>query len=329
MLVVAACRLPLLQKVERHCPVRCMASEILSTSTGPDADVVQLPDGTFFNHRLGALNVFEIDVDESIIDEAASLFFDSSSECTGEFGSPFSSVTDMEHTYDELLTRAGRFFVQRVSGWRSNIVWVAVDDHASFSKFESIFKRLELPQRFASIIPHIASPRLYSAFFVVRSWCDAHNFHTDYNSLVGTHALTLITPLRDYTERSSFQLTYKAAAAGGEILPNGQIAMGTANADGMRRTPALKRYEYRRGKAIVFGSGFEHSTEPGAGHDGEVHAYLCFTFGTDDQERWPQIAETLDMQSRIMQQPCGELRLSALGRAIEAALVDARSEDPP
>ena len=128
---------------------------------------------------------------------------------------------------------------------------------------------------------------------------------------------------REAEEEELDVVRHQAAAAGGEILPNGQIAMGTANADGMRRTPALKRYEYRRGKAIVFGSGFEHSTEPGAGHDGEVHAYLCFTFGTDDQERWPQIAETLDMQSRIMQQPCGELRLSALGRAIEAALVDA------
>ena len=86
-------------------------------------------------------------------------------------------------------------------------------------------------------------------------------------------------------------------------------------------TPVMKRYVYKKGKAIVFGSKFEHSTEPGAGQDGEQHAYLCFTFGTDNQERWPDIAQTLDTQSRIVMHPNGELSLSRLGLAIQK-LVD-------
>ena len=74
---------------------------------------------------------------------------------------------------------------------------------------------VELPQRFSSVIPHLSSPRLFSAFYVCRSWCEAHSFHTDYMRPVGLHALTLITPLRDYQETDSFQLTYKPAVASG------------------------------------------------------------------------------------------------------------------
>ena len=43
-------------------------------------------------------------------------------------------------------------------------------------------------------------------------------------------------------------------------------------------TSASARYEYKKGSAIVLGSSFEHSTEPGAAHaDDGIHAYLCFT----------------------------------------------------
>ena len=64
---------------------------------------------------------------------------------------------------------------------------------------------------------------------------------------VGTDALTLIAPLKDFPETDSFQLTYHAAAGG------------------------TQRYVYRKGKAIVFGSGFHHSTEPGESQAGEPH----------------------------------------------------------
>ena len=83
---------------------------------------------------------------------------------------------------------------------------------------------------------------------------------------------------------------------------------------------ARPRYTYRKGKALVFGSRFEHSTEPGAGQEGEQHAFLCFMFGTHDQAAWADISETMDAQARVVQEPDGELRLTALGRAIERAL---------
>ena len=85
---------------------------------------------------------------------------------------------------------------------------------------------------------------------------------------------------------------------------------------------ATRRYEYAFGKALVFGSGFRHSTEPGRAAAGtSLHAYLCFTFGTDEQRRWPEIARTLDTQSRVVKHPDGQLGLSHLGEEIQK-LVD-------
>ena len=100
--------------------------------------------------------------------------------------------------------------------------------------------------------------------------------------------------------------------------------LGTANAERLRERPNLRQYAYRKGKAIVFGSRFEHrsrpahrmpsasitltriaphhvsrSTEPGAGADGEAHAYLCFMFGTDEQAQWSDIAQTMDAQATL------------------------------
>jgi hypothetical protein len=289
----------------------------------PDPDVERLADGSFYNKRLGASNVWEVDVDPLIIDEASDLFYavGGDDEVTDTDGvgvgvsvsdPPFEDVTEMREPYLDLKTRVGAFFAQRVS-WESNIAWVSVDDARAFDTFDSLFRRLKLPELFAGVVPHSKTLRMYSAFFVVRSWCKAHNFHHDYKPPVGTDALTLITPLRDFGETRSFQLSYRADA------PNGQ--------DGHLRQPEhppqqseVRRYAYSKGKAVVFGSGFEHSTEPGAGLDGEAHAYLCFTFGTDQQERWPQIERTLGTQSRIVAQPDGELRLSGLGTELERAV---------
>lgn len=50
----------------------------------------------------------------------------------------------------------------------------------------------------------------------------------------------------------------------------------------------------------------------------QAHAYLCFTFGTDQQQRWGEISRTLGSQSRVAQRgqtkypfarssPCGHL----------------------
>lgn len=60
-----------------------------------------------------------------------------------------------------------------------------------------------------------------------------------------------------------------------------------------------------------------HSTEPGAAAEGETHAYLCFTFGTDSMASWSDITSTIGTQSRLVREPNGELALSAFGKDLE------------
>lgn len=143
---------------------------------------------------------------------------------------------------------------------------------------------------------------LFSAFYVVRSRCAERNWHTDYDFGVGVDAFTLITPLQDYTEQDSFQLSYVSV---------------DGNGDGDEADEACwRRYVYSKGRAIAFGDRFTHSTEPGVGHDGQQHAYLCFTFGTADPSRWPAIAETLNSQSRVLAGSDGAMQLSGLGEFV-------------
>ena len=90
----------------------------------------------------------------------------------------------------------------------------------------------------------------------------------------------------------------------------------------MLRGSSIARYEYKKGKAIVFGSEFVHSTEPGSAGDGrEPHAYLSFTFGSDDEALWPLVASAVvdSDQSRILASANGTMVLSALGEAMRDA----------
>ena len=116
---------------------------------------------------------------------------------------------------------------------------------------------------------------------------------------MGTDALTLITPLRDFDETDSFQLRYQShqqppARGGGGGGGGGGAEGGASAAVAAAAAPREeRRYAYQKGRAIVFGSRFEHTTEVGSGRDGQLHAYLCFTFGTDQQQRWAEISRTL------------------------------------
>ena len=275
--------------------------------------MVRLRDGLFYNERLGAHNVWEVELAPEHVDEAARIFFE---------GRPFDELRHDGEPYAAIETEGGdAFFAHRIANWQSDAAWVSADDEATLRKFESLFQRMGLPQAFAGVVPHRRTLQLYSAFYVTRTHCDAPNWHADYAARAGTHALTLIAPLADYAETDSFQLTYLARdrdacdAEGGEAEEEEWFA-GDADADGARR----RRYTYRKGRAIVFGSRFVHSTEPGAAKDGEMHGYLCFTFGTDEAAAWPQIAKTIDTQSRILLRPDGALRLSRLGEGIERAV---------
>ena len=134
-----------------------------------DPDVTSVADGLHFNSRLAAPNVWEVDVDEAAVDEAARIFTE---------GSPFASATAAGEPYETIESGVGPFFLQRIS-WRSDACWISVDAWRAYAAFLRIFERMRLSERFSTLV----SPqeiRLYSAFYVVRSHCEAHNFHVDY-----------------------------------------------------------------------------------------------------------------------------------------------------
>lgn len=147
--------------------------------------------------------------------------------------------------------------------------------------------------------------------------------HVDYVAGVGVNALTLIAPLKDYPQAEGFQLLYEQQTEEAEVEAAEDAEKRDAEAT--KLDPVMQSYQYKAGRAIVFGASFRHSTEPGCAADDEPHAYLCFTFGSDRPEHWPLISQTIDGdQSRVLARPDGALVLSRLGRRLAEEEASAR-----
>jgi len=267
----------------------------------PDIAVECNEAGRYFNTRLMAPNAWEVCVDPSLIDEAAAMF-----EAI-EGGAGRRAVEIDRH--ERLVSSDGRAYFITRPDWNSDITWVAVDDSPTFAVYQRLFERLAIPQRFAGVVT--GNPRLYGAYFVVRSKCDSTNLHTDFEAEALSDCFTVMTPLHEYASKEQFQLSYVAVEA--------HAAPGEAMKAEMDAHGHLRRYEYKRGKAIVFGSHFLHGTEAGRSHEAEErpHVYLSFVFGSDDERRWPDLRPSLDWsQSRLLMHPNGTLGLSMLGRRL-------------
>lgn len=283
-----------------------------------------------FNEQLQAPNVWETVMPTDVVDDAKAFF--ELSELSKAFFCLKRSVDGRHHQRLKTSQQQGgthaplRFFALRsrgsggMGGVTSDITWISVDDQHTYHTFEGLFRRVveaaKLEDGDGPLAAHVRPAkrlRLFSAYYVVRSRCSQPFFHYDYPEEVGLNALTLMTPLSDFKERDSFQLLYHKAAVESPFQPLGD---GTA-------PPA--RYAYKKGRAIIFGGRFRHSTEPGAAHEDDgVHAYLCFTFGTDRDEHWPTIYRTIGgEQSRVTCTTDGRLVLTRLGEELEIEL-DAR-----
>ena len=209
----------------------------------------------------------------------------------------------------------GRYFVMSAGSSTdenkrnsSDLSWISVDDITAWRVFEDIFWSSGVAEAMAPLVH--GNVRLYSSFFVVRSRCAAPNLHTDWADEVGTNAFTLLAPLDDYGTRD-FQLLYEGADA--------------------RADEPLRQYVYRRGEALVFSSHFRHSTEPGAALRGHrrPHAFLCFTFGTDQPDHWPHILPTIGgYQSRFLCRHDGQFELTEIGRHLREEDVAAGRATP-
>ena len=83
-------------------------------------------------------------------------------------------------------------------------------------------------------------------------------------------------------------------------------------------------YKYTMGKAVIFGGGLFHSSQPCRPRSRqEVQrpwAFLCFNFGTDKIDYWPTIKENIECSGKLIVQPDGEVAPEALCTSYNAGL---------
>ena len=167
-------------------------------------------------------------------------------------------------------------YCERPASWRSDICWLSHADERSYRWFEAMFDRLALAAMVAEFVPHDREIRLFAGSFVTRSRCAAHDFHCDWLTREN-HAFTLMAPITGNA---------------------GVLGMAYKDVRGTTRG-----YSYPAGKGIVFGTHFEHSTAVGELDQRAV--YLCFNFGTDRMEHWPELAKTTGGQGDFYRLPDG------------------------
>jgi len=237
-----------------------------------------------------AQNSFAVPIQAPVVDEAEALY-------DGHLRERVAAIDQVALQAEKVPCRtidtgAGRFFLIRPSVWHSDICWISADDSTAFSLFEDWLARSTLVEQLAGAMDCRDKPILYNGYFVVRSACIGTNMHADFVDGLGTNAVTVMTPLRDFRNADSFQLAY--------VDDEGQP----------------RRYTYRRGEAICFGAGFQHSTEPGAADPADgVHCYLCFTFGSDKAEYWPRVLETQGgYAARVLRGPDRTEHVTEVGR---------------
>ena len=172
--------------------------------------------------------------------------------------------------------------------WHSDIEWISAADEETFGIFQSAFDSLGIAAQAAPYLDLDREVRLYAGFLVVRSRCSEAYFHVDWVR-TNNEAFTCMIPASENAAESG--LLYK------------QVTGETAE------------YRYKAGEAIAFGDNFMHSTKPCEFEEPVV--LLCFEYGTDKMDRWPQIYETVGSQVTHLRQPDGQF-VRARGKAVAA-----------
>jgi hypothetical protein len=222
-----------------------------------------------FNSCLQAHNVFEIDLDSELLDEARALYE--------------TQIKVHSHRVEHggALDSAGglSFFVVDPPNWGSNIRWYSSNNRRTHDQLVRLFERLQVAEHFRHLVDFESELSVYCCFFVTRSQCRSPYYHSDYYRGSGSNAFTLMVALHDGSEfgQSKPRLLYR-------------------DVHGRERC-----YEYQLDRALVFGELFEHAT---AQCEVEVpDVFLCFTFGTDKHRYWPRIWPCVRADSRLVCTP--------------------------
>ncbi|MGE3727544.1 MAG: hypothetical protein AB7I41_18435, partial [Candidatus Sericytochromatia bacterium] len=159
------------------------------------------------------------------------------------------------------------------------LLWLSANSSQTLSLFLVLFEQLNLAALFADKTVPPRSLCMYGGFFVVGKQAPQPLWHYDYH--LGAAAFTLIVPLFELTPQMG-HLLYEDSS--------GQI----------------QTYHYRPHQALIFGTGFLHSTQP-YGPSDTLRVLLSLTFGSDQWSDWPLIKKNIQKQSRYYLLPCGHL----------------------
>jgi hypothetical protein len=218
----------------------------------------------FVNEELGAPNVLKVPIDLQTVKQLGAL-----------------ATPD---------TAARRFF-SRAPQWHSDVRWLSPRSESDFGEFRRLFEQLGVARYVEPYVDFDRGIRLFNSMLIVRSRCDAPDFHTDWRDN-GNEGFTMMAPLSGPV--SGFGLLYKKV-------------------DG-----SIGEYEYKLGEALIFGDDFLHSTKPGRSDEPVV--FLCFNFGTDKMEYWPRIERTAGRQALLTCRPDGRFHRIPAAQRARAAL---------
>ncbi len=157
------------------------------------------------------------------------------------------------------------------------LLWISNNNEHTYNIFKSFMDKLKIMDDIKQLVDFKNQLEVYCGFFVVGKGMDRPTWHKDFHD--GAQGYTFITPLFELDDAHG-NLMYKDKAS------------------------SVKKYTYKINEAVVFGSGFEHATEPYARTD-NLRVMLSFTFGTDKIKHWGTLSKTIGEQSNYMILPCG------------------------
>lgn len=223
-----------------------------------------------YNKELRALNVFELDID-----------YDKVWKLTQPHVEQLNRTVLYKPSINNLhLKSLSLPLYVEIPQWNSDIAWVSAAAKETFEFFDTCFNDLEIAEKTKRVTNLDFSLIMYSGFFVVRSYANAPHFHQDYTR-TGINAFTLMTPVQINETADDGNLLY--------VNIMGQVI----------------KYNYKKGKAITFGSDFIHSTEPFKSN--EKFIFLCFTYGCTDLAVWDKIKDTAAYQGISHRNPNGDI----------------------
>jgi len=164
--------------------------------------------------------------------------------------------------------------------WNGDISWLSAGTKEAFHFFEKCFNELQIEEKTKKVANIDFPLMMYSGYFVVRSYGTASHFHVDYIN-TGINAFTILIPIQIDEKIDAGHLLYK------DVFNK------------------VSKYKYKKGKAITFGSDFQHSTEPFKSDKKII--FLCFAYGCKDLLTWEQIKLTAANQGLSYRHPNGKI----------------------